>query len=419
MSEPREKPISSEIESALEGVNLQEIDLAPRAQGKGERAGPGDAKRALHSGPPKAESKLQKGTVVGVHGDDVIVELGPRVQGVVSSLEFEEEPKVGDVYEFSVRGKDPESDLWILSRKEAMTLAKWQEIQTGDLVKAKVTGQNTGGLELKVGPLPAFMPASLVALRHVEDLSKLIGEALVCEVLEVDVAKKRVLLSRRAVLLREREESRQHTLDTLSSGQVVRGKVARLETFGAFVEIAPGVEGLLHVSNISRKRVDDPSSVLKVGDTVEVQVLEIKEGGKRIGLGMKQLEPNPWDDLAARLAPNTTVQGKVVRITDFGAFVEVEPGVEGLLHVSQLGPQHFRRVSDAVKVGQELAVRVVGVEPERERLSLSRLDERGALIGSEDAVDAETISEVLGQSPSEGLGTNLGSLFKKALKKDQ
>ena len=398
-------PLGREIESALEGMNLQEIDMPERSSGASSDGGGRGGRR---------EERLHKGTIVGVNGDDVIVELGPRMQGVISSNEFEAEPQVGEVYDFSLRGKEKDSDLYTLSRKEALTIAKWNEIEVGHMVKAKVTGQNTGGLELKVGPLPAFMPASQVDVKHVEDLSTKIGEGMLCEVLEVDRKKKRVVLSRRRVLDREREEQRAQTMETLSSGQVVRGKVSRMEPFGAFVEIAPGVEGLLHVSNISRKRVEKPDEKLELGQTVEVMILDIKEGGKRIGLGMKQLEPNPWDDIQYRHPVDSILQGKVVRLMDFGAFVEIEEGIEGLLHVSQMARDRVNRPSDVVKVGEEFPVRIQGMEPERERISLTRLDPRGAVLGSEEAADAESIDQMLKeqQAPS---GTNLGALFKKAL----
>ena len=345
--------------------------------------------------------------------------LGPRMLGVISSNEFEEEPKVGETYDFSLRGKERDSDLYLLSRKEALTIAKWDAIEVGNLVKAVVTGQNTGGLELKIGPLPAFMPASQVDTKRVENLSSKIGEAMLCEVLEVDRGKKRVVISRRRVLHREREEAREQTMETIHSGQVVRGTVARVEAFGAFVEIAPGVEGLMHVSNISRARVEKPEEVLSPGQVVEVMVLEIKEGGKRIGLGMKQLEPNPWDDISNRVPVDSIVQGKVIRLMDFGAFVEIEPGVEGLLHVSQLGRDRVRRIQDAIKVGEELSVRVQEIEPARERISLSRLDPRGAVLGSEEAADAESIDQLLNETKEPPSGTNLGSLFKKALGEDK
>ena len=200
----------------------------------------------------------------------------------------------------------------------------------------------------------------------------------------------------------------------LTVGSVVKGKVTRLESFGAFVDIG-GIEGLVHVSNMSRKRVNSAEEHLQLGQDVEAMILDIKEGGKRIGLGMKQLEPDPWDEVPHRLAEGSVVTGKVTRLMDFGAFVEVLPGIEGLLHISQLGPERVRKVSEVVKPGDEVSVRVQSVERSSERISLSRLDQRGAVIGSEESVEAGVIEEVLEKNKGGQLSTNLGALFKKAL----
>jgi small subunit ribosomal protein S1 len=400
MSSNRPDDLDAEINAALEGVDLMNIDNAQGAPGGAAKGGSKDP-------------NLRRGTVVGVTGKDVFVDLGPRMQGVASLSEFEEPPEVGQSYDFTLRGR--EDELWLLSRRDAVALASWDELEPGSVVKARVTGQNTGGLELKIGPHSAFMPASQAALGHVEDLSTFLGQTMVCQVLEVNRERKRVVLSRRAVLEQERMASLRQTLDSLRSGDVVKGKVTRIEKFGAFVEIAAGVEGLVHVSNMSRSRVEDPNDFLKVGQTVEAMVLEIKEGGKRIGLGMKQLEPDPWDDLHHRLPDDAIVDGKVTRLMDFGAFVEIEPGVEGLLHVSQLGRERVRRPQDVVKVGDQLTVRVVSVDPAARRLSLSRLDPDGEVIGSEEAADKSTVREMLESSEPPRLGTNLGDLFKKAL----
>jgi ribosomal protein S1 len=190
----RERPLGDEVDEALEGINLQEVDLEPVPTG---REGAEDA---------KTPEGLTRGTVVGVDGDDVIVDLGPRMQGVISVEEFDEPPAVGAAFDFSLAGRD--GDLWILSRKEALVLSALEDLKPGSHVKAKVTGQNTGGLELKVSGLSGFMPASHVALGRVEDLSTLLSQHLVCEVLEVDREKKRLLLSRRNVLRKELEDER-------------------------------------------------------------------------------------------------------------------------------------------------------------------------------------------------------------------
>jgi len=388
-------PLSAEIDAALEGVNLQEVDQQQARKSAGSR-------------------ELMRGQVVGTSGQDVFVELGPRMQGVAALSEFETPPKVGEVFEFKLNGR--EDDLWKLSRRAAQELSAAADIEVGALVKARVTGQNTGGLELRIGPLPAFMPTSLVGLKPGETLAAFLTQTLVCEVLEIDPERKRVLLSRRALVERERDEQRQESVGRLSAGQRVSGRVVRVESFGGFVDLGGGLEGLVHVSNISRKRVENASSALKPGDTVEVVILEIKDNGRRIGLSMKALEPDPWDGAAQRYTVGLVVTGRVTRLTDFGAFVELEPGLEGLLHVSQMGKERVRRPSEAVKTGQELSVRISALEPERQRISLSRLDARGALIGSEESVDAREIDQALTTQQPQRAATNLGALLGKALK---
>jgi small subunit ribosomal protein S1 len=390
-------PLAKEVDAALEGVNLQELDASGQMPGKGLRG----------------DRHLMRGTVVGFSGGDVIVELGPRMQGVIKKSEFEEVPAVGASFEFTLRGQ--EDGLWVLSRQEAKSLAAWDELSVGARVEARVSGQNTGGLELRIGPIAAFMPASQVSLSREENLAQFIGQKLVCEVLELDPGKKRVLLSRRTVLEGEREDSRKDALGHLQSGQIVNGKVTRIEPFGAFVDIGGGLEGLLHVSNISRKRVENAGEVLKKGDTVRAMILDIKEGGKRIGLGMKQLEADPWDEIGHRVSVGQILQGRVTRLMEFGAFVELLPGIEGLLHVSQLGRDRVRRVQDAVKPSEELSVRVLNVDTKQKRISLTRLDERGAVIGSDDAVEGSVIDEVIQKNSGGKAATNLGNLFKKAL----
>ncbi len=397
MSVPQENPLDREIEAALDGVDLQslgqESDQAP-ASGRGS-------------------DKLWPGVVIGVSGDDVIVELGPRMQGVCSLREFERPPEVGTQLRFAMRGR--EDDLWVLSIQAAKEVAAWESLEAGSHVKARVSGQNQGGLELRIGKNEAFMPASQVSIDRDLDPASLLGQTLICEVVEVDRGRKRCVLSRRRVEESERSQALQESIGKLHTHMVLMGKVTRIESFGAFVDLGNGLEGLLHVSNISRQRVENPADVLAQGQEVQVKVLDIKDGGKRIGLGMKQLEPDPWDEVPSRYPADRQVSGKVTRMMDFGAFVELEPGLEGLLHVSQLGTERVRRPSDALQEGEELTVRIVSVDAGARRIALSRLDARGAVIGSEDAVDADVIEEALAKPEGGNLGTNLGSLFAKAL----
>lgn len=395
----RDDPLSREVDAALEGLNLQDVDMPARK---------GPAKR------DRASGDLLRGTIAGVSGTDVIVELGPRMQGVLPLAEFDERPKAGDVFEFTLHGR--EDDMWKLSRKRAQELAAADDIVAGSQVKARVTGQNTGGLELRIGALAAFMPASQVSLGREENLAQFLNQTFVCEVLEVDAQRRRVVLSRRAVLEKERAEQRKESLGGLSIGQTVTGKVTRVEPFGGFVEIGGGLEGLVHVSNLSHQRVESAAELLQVGQTVTAKILKIEDGGKRIGLSMKALEPDPWDSVGGRIAPDSMHQGVVKRLMEFGAFVELQPGIEGLLHVSQMGKDRVRRAADLFKAGDKVQVRVIAVEPERQRISLSRLDARGALIGSDDSVEGPVIDQALRDNAAKPLATNLGNLFKKAMR---
>jgi small subunit ribosomal protein S1 len=387
--------LSREISAALEGVNLQAIESGSKPKGRG----------------------TMRGVIAGISGDDVFVDLGPRMQGVISLREFDSPPKEGAALDFELAGR--EDELWKLTRvrEKAPIASGFDDLQPGVQVKAKITGQNTGGLEARVGALSAFVPASQVSLGREDNLAQYIGQNMDALVVEVNLERKRVVLSRRALLEKERDVLRQEAVGKYHVGMVVKGRVARVESFGAFVDLGGGLEGLLHVSNLAHRRVEKASELVNVGDNVEVQILSIDEGGKRIGLGRKQLEPDPMDEHAARLVPDSVVAGKVVRVMDFGAFVEIAPGVEGLVHVSQLGKDRVRRASDAVKAGDELQVRILSVDRGQKRIALTRLDPRGALIGSEDSVDAAVIDAALKAAAPRPSGTNLGNLFKAALDK--
>ena len=407
-----EKAIREQVEASLDKMDPAKLEVPD----ENDASAVAEESKGGSSG-GKSGSKLPTGTIVSVDGQNVFVELGPRTQGVISIEEFDEPPQPGQEYEFSLVSIT--DGLWTLSRREARTLATWRDLEQGRRVKATVIGENSGGLEMKIGPVSAFMPASEIDVRRVEDFTSLVGQVMVCEVMEVHRRRKRVVISRRAVIQAERRESRERTMESLAAGQVVKGKVEKIESFGAFVDIGGGVSGLLHVSNISHQRVQDPSTVLTEGQDVEVKILEIKNGGKRIGLGMKQLQADPWDGVDKRFRAGTVTNGKVVRIAEFGAFVEIEPAVEGLLHKSQLAPERINRVEDVVQVGSEVTVRVQSVDMAAKRLSLSRLSERGHLIGSEDDVGGAEIDKYLTRDDAPSSGTNLGALLREAMEKSK
>lgn len=365
--------------------------------------------------PPRADSPLYEAIVVGVSGQDVVIELSPRVQGAVPRAEFGAVPAPGTPLRVTLAGR--EENLWIFSVRGAQPLTAWEELEVGSLVKGTVIGLNKGGLELRLGSARAFLPASQVALEHVEDLAAFAGMQLLCEVLEIDRAKKRVVVSRRAVLERERRSSREKAAERLAPGATVRGRVTRIESYGAFLDLGGGVEGLLHVSNLAHRRVEHPEELLALGQELEVAVLSVEEGGKRIGLSRKALEADPWDGIDERYRQDQVVTARVRRLMNFGAFLELEPGVEGLLHASQLGATRARDPGALLQVGQELPVRILTLDPGARRIGLSRLAPNGALLGSDEAAGGEEIREVLGEGKN--LATNLGTLLGKALRREE
>jgi ribosomal protein S1 len=356
--------------------------------------------------------KVWKGSVVGVYGDDVFVELGARMQGVISRREFETPPAIGDEFEFTLRGR--EDGLWALARREHKSLATWEDMERGSLVHARVIRAQRDGLELKIGPLHAFMPKSHTGLARDEQPSVLVGRTLVCEVIEVDSERQRVLLSHKLVLQRERVSERQRVVDTLAPGQVVQGRVTRIEPYGAFVTLANGVEGLVHVSNIAYERVEHPGAVLRLGQTVSAKVLAIREGGKRVALGLKQLRQSPWAEV--ELEPGRVVSGTVKRVLAFGAFIAVLPGVEGLLHNSQVDLRGQRDLRAMLQPGEQVSVRVLELDGERERLSLSLRHEDGRPIERDEAESVQHFEQLSSAPPPRGSRLELRRLLDQALR---
>jgi len=361
-----------------------------------------------------------EGTVVGRHGQDVFVELGPRMQGVLSVQAFAEPPNEGDVHLFTLRGR--EEGLWALSLAAERSLVSWEAMERGSVVEARVTGKDPGGLELKVGRLHGFMPLSHTGLPRGKRPETLIGRALICEVLEVDAERQRVLLSRRLVQERERLGTHQRELGHVVPGQVVQGRVTRIEDYGVFVRFGRGLTGLVHASDLAHERPAHPSERVKLGELVEAKVLSVRRSGKRIGLGLKQLTESPWTDLLRSSHRDQLLTGRVVRIAPFGVFAEVRPGVVGLVHRSETGLPRAANLRAHFQPNQELGLRVLELDPERERLALSLLHRDGRPIDPEEPGQARSFEELVEEARerrgSEGdaaTGT-LGRLLDRALK---
>jgi small subunit ribosomal protein S1 len=349
--------LDSEVAAAFGGLTEKELYGEPA---KGGRA----------ATPPDQGRK--KGRVLRIHGPDVFIDVpGGRSGGVLPMTQFPDgPPAIGSEVEVHIEGYDHANGLLILSRMGAAVQADWSSVAAGMIVEARVTATNKGGLSVDVNGIRGFMPISQIDLYRVEDVEQFVNQRLRCLVTEVIPEERNLVVSRRALLEKEREENREKLWQELAEGQVRTGIVRSVRDFGAFVDLG-GVDGLLHVSEMSWTRVQDAASVVQPGQSIKTVVLKLDPERRKISLGLKQLMPSPWDTVQDRYAINSVVKGKVTRTMDFGAFVELEPGIEGLVHISELSPQRVRRVTDVVQPGQELQVMVLRIDQAQRKISLS------------------------------------------------
>lgn len=400
--------LEREIEQALGDASLLGIgsSSAPTPTGPGG---------ATADGTPEP-GHFADATVSGVAHDDVFVEFGPRAQGVIPADQFGAPPEIGETVRVYVERFDTKEGLYLCALKRTLQAAAgWGSVEPGAIVMATTRAVNRGGLEVQIGHLSGFLPASHVALEHIDDLETVVGQTFPVEVIEADPDRRRLVVSRRAILARERDQHATATLDRLQIGDVLSGTVVRVERFGAFVDIG-GIDGLVHVSQLAWKRVAHPDDVVKQGDTVKVQILDISISSdeKRISLGMKQLTEDPWMRFARDHAPGSVMEGRVTRLAHFGAFIEIADGIEGLAHISQLAPDSVGSVREVLKLGDTLAVRVVDVDVEKHRIGLSLLTERGDRL-TDDVADDETIREVLDRKEEDAGDPTIGDLLRRAL----
>ncbi len=380
---PQEPPAEVPLEPEVPAVPLEQVqvDLPEDLEQEIEAALAGQSLNpdlVQTAGGELAETDLkgrQRGRILSISAEDVFVDLGRRHQGVLPLKQFDPEkepPQVGQTIEVLVTGFDQEEGLYTLRLPAAgAEVESWDDLQPGTLVEATVTGQNKGGLECKVGHIRGFIPISQVALQRVDDLSPYLGQRLLCRVMEANPQRRNLVLSHRAVLEQQRAEARERLLAELAPGQVRTGKVVRIQPFGVFVDLG-GVDGLVPISRMSWARISHPKQLVSEGDQVQVKVDEVDPTAGKVTLSMRDLMPNPWDEVASRYPVQSVVRGRVTRVADFGAFVELEPGVEGLLHISEISHRRVWRVSDHFKEGDEVEVEVIAVDPEKRRISLSR-----------------------------------------------
>lgn len=312
-----------------------------------------------------------KSAITRIHGDNVFFSLGGRNEGIASLRQFLEPPSVGDEVEVIVKSYLPDEGLYeLVIPGGSAQVDDWSDLVEGTIVEARITGANTGGLECKVGGLRGFIPASQIAIFRVEDYAEYIDQKMLCVVSEVNAKRKNLVLSRRAVLEREKEEARREMLESLEVGQQVEGVVRKLMDFGAFVDIG-GVDGLVHISQLSWDRVNDPSEVLEVGQKIRVKVEKVDTQTGKIGLSYRDLLDHPWHDIETKFPVETVVKGTVSRIAKFGAFVKLAPGIEGLVHISELSHGRVPNVGSVVSEGQTVDVKVLSIDADAQRIALS------------------------------------------------
>lgn len=316
------------------------------------------------------ESRHQA-SVTRIHGDNVFFALGGRNEGVASLRMFPEPPILGSSLEVIVKSYVSEEGLYELVIPGAsMQVEDWSDLVQGAIVEARITGANTGGLECKVGSIRGFIPASQIAIFRVEDYAEFLDQKLLCMVTEVNPKRKNLVLSRRAILEREKEVARQEMLQNLREGQVVDGVVRKLMDFGAFVDVG-GLDGLVHVSKLSWDHVSHPSEVLHEGQKIRVRIEKVDTQSGKIGLSVRDLLDHPWTNIEEKFPVNAVVSGTVSRIAKFGAFVKLAAGIEGLVHISELSHGRVPSVSSVVSEGQQVEVKVLSIDSAAQRIALS------------------------------------------------
>ena len=327
------------------------------------------------------EGDVVKGKVVRIDKDEVLVDIGYKSEGVIPSTELSirksvdpaDEVELGEEIDALVLTKEDAEGRLVLSKKRARFEKAWRRIEaaaeSGEPVEGSVIEVVKGGLILDLG-VRGFLPASLVDIRRVHNLDEFLSQTLECKVIELNRSRNNVVLSRRAVLEEERKEVREQILGRLEPGQVVEGKISNIVDFGAFVDL-DGIDGLIHISELSWSHVNHPSEVVSIGDTVRIKVLDIDRDRQRISLGLKQTQEDPWQRVISTHRSGDVLEGTVTKVVAFGAFVEILPGVEGLVHISELADHHVESPGEVVEPNSTLNVKILEIDEERRRLSLS------------------------------------------------
>jgi small subunit ribosomal protein S1 len=325
------------------------------------------------------EGAVVQGTVLRVDPDHVLVDIGYKSEGLIATWEFGDENGVvriqpGDLVEVMIEQAEGDDGSVLLSKEKADRLRVWDRLaqaqEEGQVVEGVITGRVKGGLSVNLGGVKAFLPGSQVDLRPVRNLDRMIGESHKFKIIKFNKRRGNIVLSRRALLETERQQLREETLKNLAENQVVEGIVKNITDYGAFIDLG-GIDGLLHITDMSWGRIAHPSELFQVGDSVKVRVLRFDPESERVSLGLKQTQPDPWTNLGDRYPLGLRLRGKVVSLADYGAFVELEPGIEGLIHISEMSwTKRVKPPSKVVAIGDEVDVIVLDVDPENRKISL-------------------------------------------------
>ncbi len=365
------------------------------------------------------EGDVVTGAVVRIDKDEVLVDIGYKSEGVIPSNELSirksvnpnEEVSIGEEVDALVLTKEDQDGRLILSKKRARFERAWRRIEaaaeSGEPVHGSVIEVVKGGLIVDLG-VRGFLPASLVDIRRVPNLDEYLGQTIESKVIELNRPRNNVVLSRRAVLEEERKEQRQAILERLQPGLVIEGQISNIVEFGAFVDL-DGIDGLIHISELSWSHVNHPSEILNIGDTVQVKVLDIDRDRQRISLGLKQTQEDPWQRVVDTYSVGDELEGKVTKVVAFGAFVEILEGVEGLVHISELAQQHVENPREIVHPGDDVRVKILEIDSERRRLSLSikRVEDQILPRREVVATDGETDAGDLDNVPELGLSEDV------------
>ena len=358
------------------GLDMNEADALIRAS-LGDQVADGDMD-GLMAGEVQQNlrrGKILEGKVVGKAGDDAVIDVGLKSEGLVNKNEFEDFDalKTGDTVEVLLEELEDESGIIKLSKRKADRIRGWERIlednHEGDIIEGRATRKIKGGLLVDIG-VPVFLPASQVDIRRPSDIGIFIGKMVRAEILKIDEERRNIVISRRKLIERERNEKKDKLMSQISEGDAVKGTVTNIADFGVFVDLG-GIDGLLHITDMSWGRVNHPSELCKVGDTLEVKILKIDMQKEKIALGLKQMEASPWDGIDERFPLESRIKGKVVSLVSYGAFIELDEGIEGLVHISEMSwTKRINHPSELVEVGQEIEVVVLDINSEKHEISL-------------------------------------------------